>query len=144
MAWTLALTNSLKVPLVAVEPVYKYQYTFKLVCTSDGAALSSTLFSAMSGFDSMQAEAKTALLYGRFMSMTSVPGSGGVAPDNTYNVTLYNGLGATILSATSRSVTATEIAYPTNYTCMQGTPSLAIADIGTTGDQTTLYFEVWM
>lgn len=142
MSWTLALTNPLKVPL-AFEGK-KFAYTFKLVCTCDGSALSSTAFSAMTGFDSMTAEAKEALRFGRLMSLTSVPGTGGVVPDATYNVTIYNGLGASILAATSRSTTAIEIAYPSNYTVMQDAPTLAVGDLGTSGDQTTLYFEVWM
>lgn len=138
MAWTLTLSqkNHFK------HGGYEW-FTIKLECISDGNALSDTLFSAISGFDSIPAEARQAIMFGRLMSLTTVPGTGGEAPLAVYTPTIKNGLGASILAPADRSTTVTEIAYPSNLTMMQGTPSVGITDLGDSGDKTTLYLEIW-
>lgn len=118
--------------------------TWKIVCTSDGDALSATDVVVL------MSDAMKRLVQGStLMVMTVVPGTSSVAPDTTINVTLGNSLGITIFSATGYSYTANTTGISlaqdfTQYPTVHDKFYLTINDIGSSGDQVTLYFECWL
>jgi len=140
-AWTLALQMQQQ------EVVLGYHtYTFKITCISDGAALGDTQVSSISGYANLSDEQRQALKSGRLVSLTTDPDATGV-PNAVYDVTIKNGLGAAILSATGRSTTVTEIVYTSSLMGFtpntQGFPYIAVTDIGDATDQIVLYVEIW-
>jgi hypothetical protein len=145
MAWT----NTISQNLFSVSPNGRRTYLFKINCVSDGNALTDTQVNTLTGFSNLSAEAKNALQFGKLISLTTVPGAAGVAPDNTYTVLIKSGLGATLITAATRSMTVTEYVM----TCVQaspfcpnvlGFPFINIADIGSAADETNLYLEMEM
>ena len=117
---------------------------WKVVCTSDGNALSATDLVA-----SMPENLKRIVQGASLMVMTVSPGTGSVAPDTTIDITLSNAQGIAIFVHTGYSNTAdtTGISlaedfnqYPTVF----GLFYLTLNDIGTAGDQVTLYFDCWI
>ena len=117
---------------------------WKVVCTSDGDALSATDLVA-----SMPEKLKQLVQGATLMVMTVSPGTGSVAPDTTIDVTLSNAQGIAVFVHTGYSNTAdtTGISlsedfnqYPTVF----GLFYLTLNDIGASGDQVTLYFDCWM
>ena len=117
---------------------------WKVVCTSDGDALSATDLVA-----SMPEKLKQLVQGATLMVMTVSPGTGSVAPDTTIDVTLSNAQGIAVFVHTGYSNTAdtTGISlaedfnqYPTVF----GLFYLTLNDIGTSGDQVTLYFDCWI
>jgi hypothetical protein len=117
---------------------------WKVVCTSDGDALSATDLVA-----SMPENLKRIVQGATLMVMTVSPGTGSVAPDTTINITLSNAQGIAVFVHTGYSNTAdtTGISlaedfnqYPTVF----GLFYLTISDIGASGDQVTLYFDCWV
>jgi hypothetical protein len=117
---------------------------WKVVCTSDGDALSATDLVA-----SMPEKLKQLVQGATLMVMTVSPGTGSVAPDTTIDVTLSNAQGIAVFVHTGYSNTAdtTGISlaedfnqYPTVF----GLFYLTLNDIGTAGDQVTLYFDCWV
>ena len=82
------------------------------------------------------------------MAMKVSPGTGGVIPDTTINVTLTDEEDDAVFTMTGASKDAiswhdlsTDIGmYPTVFDKL----SLAINDIGASGDQVTLYFICWI
>ena len=141
MAWTLTIT-----PSTDVEILGKRHLTLKLDFICDGAALTQTALSTFTGWSGLNDEQRMGVTYGRLVSLTTVPGTGATLPDLTYTVDLYTGLGAVMLALTARSVTVVEVAYPSATSeiapNMQGIPSIAVGDLGTSGDTTTIYLEV--
>ena len=117
---------------------------WKVVCTSDGSGMAATDLVAL-----MDAQLKTMVQGSTQMIMKVSPGTGGVAPDTTIDVTLSDAQGTAIFThaAYSNVADTTGIslaedygAYPTIY----GAFYLTLNDIGTSGDQVTLYFEAWI
>ena len=117
---------------------------WKVVCTSDGNALSATDLVAI-----MPENMKRLVQGATLMVMTVSPGTGSVAPDTTINITLSNAQGIAVFVHTGYSNTAdtTGISlaedfnqYPTVF----GLFYLTISDIGASGDQVTLYFDCWI
>ena len=117
---------------------------WKVVCTSDGNALSATDLVA-----SMPENLKRIVQGASLMVMTVSPGTGSVAPDTTIDITLSNAQGIAIFVHTGYSNTADttgiSLAEDFNqYLTVFGLFYLALNDIGTTGDQVTLYFDCWI
>jgi hypothetical protein len=117
---------------------------WKVVCTSNGSALTATdLVALMPEQLKRQAQGSTQMV------MKVSPGTVAVAPDTTIDVTLSDAQGTAIFVHTGYSNTADTTgislaedygAYPTIY----GAFYLTLNDIGTAGDQVTLYFEAWI
>ena len=115
---------------------------WKVVCTSDGSALSATdILSEMGERLLERVQGQTAML------MKVEPGAGGVIPDTTINVTLTDAEDDTLWSDTGISkdtvswhlLSADISAYPPVLSEF----NLTLNDIGGSGDQVTLYFIMW-
>jgi hypothetical protein len=143
MAWT----NTLTLNKLWQTPRGKRGYLFKIHCISDGNALADTKVDTITGFAGLPIDAKYALQFGKLVSLTTTPGAAAVAPDNTYAVLIKSGLGATLITANTRSITATEYVNTVTQTSpfkpnLLGAPYINVADIGSIADETTLYLEV--
>ena len=116
---------------------------WKVVLTSDGAALSATDLIAL-----MPARLKRDVQGETLMLMKVSPGTGGVIPDTTLNITLTDDEGDTIWADTGISkdaVTWHDLSADVDaYIPVLGLLYLAINDIGGSGDQVTLYFITWV
>ena len=118
--------------------------TWKVVCTSDGSALTATDLVAK-----MDARLKKLVQGSTMMIMTVSPGVVGVAPDTTIDITLSNAQGIPVFVHTGYSNTAdtTGISLAEDYNqyfTVDGLFYLTMSDIGSSGDQVTLYFFCWM
>ena len=132
-AWTITISS--------VRKSDNYVW-FDALCTSDGSALTAVdiLSSTYMGYAKDVQGSTLMLLY-------VSPGTVGVAPDNTFDVTLTDDLGATIWADTAISnVTGS---WHKMYEDLGPFPpildelNLAISDIGTSGDRVTLRFILW-
>ena len=117
---------------------------WKVVCTSDGSSLSATDIVAL-----MPENLKRVVQGASHMVMTVSPGTGSVAPDTTIDVTLSNAQGIAVFVHTGYSNTADttgiSLAEDFNqYLTVFGLFYLALNNIGTAGDQVTLYFDCWI
>jgi hypothetical protein len=117
---------------------------WKVLCTSDGSAMAATDLLAL-----MDANLKKQVQGATHMIMTVSPGLTTVAPDTTIDVTLSNGQGIAVFVHTGYSNTAdtTGISLAEDYNqylVPYGKFYLTLSDIGTSGDQVTLYFEAWI
>lgn len=117
---------------------------WKVVCTSDGNALTATDLVAL-----MPVGLQRIIPGATMMIMKISPGTTTVAPDTTIDVTLSDAQGTAIFTGTAYSYTAATTGislakdynqYPTIYSKLY----LTLNDIGTTGDQVTLFFECWV
>lgn len=117
---------------------------WQVLCTSDGDALSATDLVALMS-DQMQREVQGSTL----MILTVSPGTGGVIPDTTIDVTLSNDEAVAVYSETAiteaavttgLSLAADFNQYPTVFDKLY----LTLSDIGTSGDQVTLVFDCWI
>ena len=117
---------------------------WKVVCTSNGSALTATDLVAL-----MPEKLKQEVQGATLMVMTVSPGTGSVAPDTTIDVQLSNAQSIAVFVHTGYSNTAdtTGISlaedfnqYPTVFDKFY----LTLSDIGTSGDQVTLYFDCWI
>ena len=115
---------------------------WKIVCTSDGEALSATNMFALSGARNLRlGQGETLML------MKVSPGTGAVIPDATIDITLSDMEEDTLWTKTTISKDAISWhdmsddidAYPP----ILGPLYLTLNDIGTAGDQVTLYFIAW-
>lgn len=118
--------------------------TWKVVCTSDGSSLSATDLVAQ-----MDNNLKKLVQGSTMMIMKVSPGLTAVAPDTTINVTLSDAQGTAIFIHTAYSntedTTGISLAEDFNqYFTVHDKFYLTLNDIGTTGDQVTLYFECWL
>jgi hypothetical protein len=123
----------------------KHYLLWKVLCTSDGSAMTAT---NLLGSTIMSSELKGLVQGTTHMILKVSPGTGGVAPDTTIDVVLLDAQSTAIFTHAAFSGSADTIAslaedygsYPTVY----GALYLTLSDIGTTGDQVTLYFESWI
>jgi hypothetical protein len=121
-----------------------HYFIWKVVCTSDGNALSATnLISLMDS--SLRSEVQGAT----HMIMTVAPGTGAVAPDTTIDVTLSNAQGVAVFVHAGYSNVATTTGIDLSedynqYLVPYELFYLTLSDIGTSGDRVTLYFETWI
>ena len=117
---------------------------WKVVCTSDGAGLTATNLLALDGMtDQLLRE-----IQGETVMLLKVsPGTGGVIPDNTINITLTDGEDDALWTETTISkdaVTWHDMSDDIGaYIPIFNELNLTLNDIGTTGDQVTLYFIMW-
>ena len=133
-AWTLSVDYAKK-----VTPANNY-IVVKVIGTSDGSALSATDIMALIGSTSSITDGSMIFLY-------VDPGTGGVAPNNTINITLTNNFDQELWAQTGISYTAgswhklwEDIG---SFPPLLDQLKLAINDIGDSGDQVTLYFYIW-
>ncbi len=122
----------------------KHYLKWKVVCTSDGSSLTATdLVPLMNSYLKSQVQGAS------HMIMKVSPGTGSVAPDTTIDVTLSDSEGTAIFVHTTYSNTAdtTGISLAEDYNqwiTIYDKFFLTLNDIGTSGDQVTLYFEAWI
>ena len=91
---------------------------------------------------------KKAVQGGTMMIMTVSPGTTTVAPDTTIDITLSNAQGIAVFVHTGYSNTADttgiSLAEDFNqYLTAHDKFYLTLNDIGSAGDQVTIYFECW-
>lgn len=118
--------------------------TWKVKCTSDGSSLAATDIVAL-----MPDDLKILAQGSSMMILKVSPGLTTVAPDTTIDVTLSDEQGTAIFVHTGYSNTAdtTGISLAEDYNQYPPVHDklyLTLNDIGTAGDQVTLYFECWL
>jgi hypothetical protein len=120
-------------------------FKWKILCTSDGSALSSTDIMPLISDVDLKSHIRASMM----MTLAIKPGVAAVAPDNTIDVTLANDESVTIFSQTGISYNANTAGldlskdygqFPVVYDKLY----LALNDIGASGDQVTLLFENWI
>lgn len=116
---------------------------WKVVCVSDGNALTATDLVAL-----MSDRMKWLVMGSTQMVMTVSPGTAGVIPNTTIDVTLSNEQGIVIFTHATISKDAdTHISLAEDYTqypTVLGKYYLTLNDIGDAADQVTLYFFCWI
>jgi hypothetical protein len=117
--------------------------TWKVLCTSDGSSLAATDLVAL-----MPIGLANLARGATMMIMTVAPGADAVAPDTTIDVTLSDAQGIPIFvhAAYSNTANTTGISLSEDfnqYPAIHSKLYLILNDIGTAGDQVTLYFECW-
>lgn len=115
---------------------------WKVVCTSDGAALSAINILGLPGAQAMRiGQGETLML------LKVSPGTGTVIPDNTINIILADAEQDALWTETTISkdaVTWHDMSDDIDaYPPILGKLYLTLNDIGTAGDQVTLYFISW-
>jgi hypothetical protein len=132
MSWTLTVSKVSKT---------RHYLKWKVVCTSDGSSCSATDLIALMPPDLARQEQA-------LMKMKVVPGTAGVAPDTTIDITLTDDEGDTLWADTGISNVAnswhTLSADIGIHLPVFSKLYLAVSDIGGSGDQVTLYFISWM
>ena len=115
-----------------------------VILTADGSA------SGALELRSIMAASDWAIVNGAFLMSVSVnPGTGSVAPDGAYDVNVYDSAGVQTIDATTTSE-ATKHTYPTNAGAVATSQQILggipfdVGDIGSSGDQTTLYFNIYI
>ena len=134
-AWTLTPTR-----ISQAGHLLKWQ----VVCTSDASALSATDLIALMP-DNLKGRAQGSLM----LTMTVKPGTAGVIPNTTINVTLSNDEDHTIYSASAFSKDAVTVGAALSedygeFLPVYGVLKLALNDIGDAGDQVTLIFNCYI
>ena len=132
MAWTLAVSKVSQT---------RHYLKWKVVCTSDGSSMSATDLVALMP-DNLKNKEQA------LMKLKVSPGTGGVIPDTTINITLTDDEGDSLWADTDISkdaVTWHTLSKDVGiYIPIFSKLYLAFNDIGTAGDQVTLYFISWM
>ena len=132
MPWTVTVTREHK--------TFHY-LKWKVVLTSDGGALAATDLVALMP---EQLKNQNQLL----MLLKVSPGTGGVLPDNTFTITFTDEEGDAIWTKAAISNVAVSWHSMSEdigaYIPLFDKLYLAIDDIGTAGDQITLYFISWL
>lgn len=117
---------------------------FGMTFTSDGSAMAATDIIARIANATLKSNVQGKTLYKIGVS----PGSGGVAPNAAFDITVTNDWDMIIYAGTSISHSAES--WPDIFVSMAVYPpvlnefNLAIGDIGDSGDQVTLYFYFWV
>jgi len=120
-----------------------HYFKWKVVCTTDGDALTATDLLALMG-TRLRGKVQGETL----MLMKISPGTGGVIPDTTINVTLSDDEDDALFAVTGASKDAISwhdlSADISLFIPVTGKLAVAFNDIGTSGDQVTLYFITWI
>lgn len=130
---------------VSVADVKGHYVIYKLLCTSDGDSLTATDFVAlMSDQDRRHMERGATM-----MVMNVDPGTGGVAPDATIDVTFTDITGIAVYAETTLSNVADTVgkdlsADLNQYPVMTTKMYITLNDIGASGDQVTFYLICWV
>ena len=115
---------------------------WKVVCTSDGDALSATNMLALPGARLLRVGQGETL-----MLLKVSPGTGAVIPDNTIDIILSDAEQDALWTETTISKDAISWHDMSDdidaYIPVLGPLYLTLNDIGTAGDQVTLYFISW-
>jgi len=115
---------------------------WKVVCTSDGNALSATNLLALPGARLLRIGQGEALMF-----LKVSPGTGAVIPNGTIDITLSDLEGDALWADTAISKDAVSWHDMSkdlpNYPPVLGKLYLTLNDIGDAGDQVTLYFISW-
>jgi len=115
---------------------------WKVVCTSDGGALSATNILALPGARLLRVGQGETL-----MLLKVSPGTGAVIPDNTIDIILSDAEQDALWTETTISKDAISWHDMSDdidaYIPVLGPLYLTLNDIGTAGDQVTLYFISW-
>lgn len=118
---------------------------WKVLCTSDGSALSAT--DILTVANGMPASLRRNVQGQTLMKMKVSPGIGGVIPNATINITLTDDEDDSLWADTGISKDAIswhDMSKDINiYIPITGKLYLAINDLGDSGDQVTLYFITW-
>ena len=115
---------------------------WKVVCTSDGSALSATNLLALPGARLLRIGQGETLMF-----MKVSPGTGSIIPNTTINITLSDAEQDALWTETAIAEDAVSWHDMSddlpNYIPVLGALYLTLSDIGTAGDQVTLYFISW-
>jgi len=137
-AWTLSPISGKVIAKKSGTNSYKVTILFTGDGSASGALDLATLMSA----------AEFGKIDGGFlMSVSVIPGTGGVAPDAAYDVNIYNEAGTQTIDKTTTSAASIHT-YATAETILTpqqifGSVPFDIGDIGTAGDQVTLQFNFY-
>jgi hypothetical protein len=117
---------------------------WKVLATSDGSAMAATDLVAL-----MPQDLKASVQGATLMVLKVSPGTGSVAPDTTIDLVFYDAQGTAIFTHAGYSASAdtTGISLAEDYGAylpVFDKFSITISDIGTAGDQVTLYFLTWV
>lgn len=115
---------------------------WKVLCTGDGGVLTATDLVAL-----MPTAVLNKVQGNTLLAIKVYPGVAGVIPDNTFDVTLSDDESHAIWASTAISkdtFTWFDMSKDIKiYPPVTGKLYLTISDIGTAGDQVTLYFITW-
>lgn len=116
---------------------------WKVLCTSDGSALSATDLIAL-----LPSNLLSVVQKGCIIDMEVQPGTGGVAPDNAFILTLSETIRGTRYTHAALSNVANTNADPSEdlgqYPDIGVDFLLTFDDIGASGDQITIVFTEWI
>lgn len=115
----------------------------KVLCTADGSA------SGALELRTIMSTGDWPVVNGAFlMSVSVVPGTGSVAPDGAYDLNVYDSAGTQTIDKTTTSEAsvhtyATSESVGTSQQNFNGVP-FDVGDVGSNGDQVTLYFNFYI
>lgn len=136
-AWTISPASGSVIAKKVGDGFYRVEILF----TCDGSASGTLNLNTL-----MSAAEFGKIAGGSLYSVSVIPGTSGVAPDGAYDVNVYDDAGTKTIDATTTSEATihTYNTYDITGVIQQIFTSVPfdIGDIGTTGDQVTLYFNV--
>jgi hypothetical protein len=142
-AWTVTSSKSYKAG---------HYYKFKTILTSDGSTLTATDIltsnTSAEAVATMPEEIRKTIMGQTMMYMKVVPGTSGVAPNGTLDISILDDEGDTLWADTA--ITQSSNTWHKLYEDISDRPAifekiyLTFNDIGDSGDQVTLYFIIWV
>lgn len=143
-AWTLEIIEE---GYTAKSSIYRWT----IRCTSDGNALSATDILSTTNVIGLSQDMVDKMRSSLPMVLAVIPGTGGVALDTTIDITLgWSGSVAQYSHAAFPATFDVDSSFGNlaedweQYFSIGQSLYLTISDIGTSGDQVTLYFEAWV
>lgn len=129
-----------------------HYYKFKTILTSDGSSLTATDMltsnTATEAVVTMPSDVRQAIMGQTMMYMKVVPGTGGVVPNTTLDISILDDEGDALWADTG--ITQSANSWHKLYEDISDRPAifeklyLTFNDIGDSGDQITLYFIIWV
>jgi hypothetical protein len=129
-----------------------HYYKFKTLLTSDGTSLTATDMltsnTAVEAVATMPSDIRDAIQGQTMMYMKIVPGTGGVVPNTTLDISILDDEGDTLWADTG--ITQSANTWRKLYEDISDRPAIfekiyfTFNDIGDSGDQVTLYFIIWV
>jgi hypothetical protein len=127
-------------------------YKFKIILTSDGSSLTATDIitsnTSAEAIVTMPEDIRKVIMGQTFMRMKVVPGTGGVVPNGTLDISILDDEGDNLWADTG--ITQSSNTWHKLYEDLNDRPEifekiyLTFNDIGDSGDQVTLYFIIWV